>query len=134
MTKTWSSWRQRLTPFGSRKGPAMAPLCAPPNQHEQPDCRTIERLSEQDFVRYFESRMPELNTRRGGNISVQCPFHEDSNPSFSVNPSQGLWKCFAGCGEGGYLILKSNTPTATAKPPRRMSLNCWGGRQVSYRT
>ena len=26
-----------------------------------------------------------------------CPFHEDRNPSFRVDPSKGLWKCF-GCG------------------------------------
>lgn len=74
--------------------------------------------SEQDFVRYFESRMPELNTRRGGNISIRCPFHEDSNPSFSVNPSRELWKCFAGCGEGGILDFEekySNCDRETAK-------------------
>jgi hypothetical protein len=59
--------------------------------------------SEQDFIRYFESRMPQLNTRSGGNISVRCPFHEDSNPSFSVNPAKGLWKCFKECGQGGII-------------------------------
>lgn len=29
-----------------------------------------------------------------------CPFHEDKRQSFSVNLETGLWKCFAGCGEG----------------------------------
>jgi len=27
-----------------------------------------------------------------------CPFHEDRNPSFNVDPERGRWKCF-GCGE-----------------------------------
>jgi DNA primase len=29
-----------------------------------------------------------------------CPFHTDSNPSFSVHPQKRLWYCF-GCQEGG---------------------------------
>jgi len=29
-----------------------------------------------------------------------CPFHSDNTPSFSVNMETGLWKCFAGCGQG----------------------------------
>ena len=34
--------------------------------------------------------------------SGRCPFHDDSNPSFSVFQIDGLWffKCHAGCGEG----------------------------------
>jgi DNA primase len=44
-----------------------------------------------------------------------CPFHQDSDPSFSINSETGLWICFAGCGEGNlfkfvqnYLGLKKN--------------------------
>lgn len=29
-----------------------------------------------------------------------CPFHDDTNPSLSVNVETGLWHCF-GCGRGG---------------------------------
>src|ERR1700675_4996822 len=32
-----------------------------------------------------------------------CPFHQEKTPSFSVNPSLGLFKCF-GCGQSGDAI------------------------------
>jgi DNA primase len=32
-----------------------------------------------------------------------CPFHHDTHPSLSVNPSKNLWQCF-GCGAGGDVI------------------------------
>lgn len=32
--------------------------------------------------------------------SCRCPFHDDSNASFSVTPDGQLWNCFAGCGGG----------------------------------
>lgn len=31
---------------------------------------------------------------------LRCPFHSDSDPSFSINSESGLWVCFAGCGQG----------------------------------
>jgi hypothetical protein len=32
--------------------------------------------------------------------SGQCPFHDDTHPSFSVSFQQGAWKCWSGCGSG----------------------------------
>lgn len=38
--------------------------------------------------------------RVGRRMVGLCPFHEDSKPSFYVNPERGAFKCF-GCGMGG---------------------------------
>lgn len=38
--------------------------------------------------------------RRGSNHFGLCPFHNEKSPSFSVNPSMGIFKCF-GCSAGG---------------------------------
>lgn len=37
---------------------------------------------------------------RGADLWGCCPFHHEKSPSFHINPSTGLWKCF-GCGLGG---------------------------------
>lgn len=36
-------------------------------------------------------------------IKIMCPFHEDENPSLSVNLKEGLWMCF-GCGAKGDIV------------------------------
>ncbi len=51
-----------------------------------------------DIVETIASYIP-LN-RKGKNFMGLCPFHEDNNPSMSVNPDKQIFKCFV-CGEGG---------------------------------
>jgi DNA primase len=38
--------------------------------------------------------------RRGVNMIGLCPFHNEKTPSFNVNPTRNIFKCF-GCGKGG---------------------------------
>lgn len=42
-------------------------------------------------------------TRRGREFVGLCPFHPDHNPSLSVNPQKGIFKCWS-CGAGGDVI------------------------------
>jgi len=41
--------------------------------------------------------------RNGKSYLGLCPFHDDTDPSLSVNPSTNLWQCF-GCKAGGDVI------------------------------
>lgn len=55
-----------------------------------------------DLAAFIESRGIPLKKNGKGYVGL-CPFHEDSNPSLSVNPTKNLWQCF-GCGTGGDII------------------------------
>ncbi len=55
-----------------------------------------------DLAAFIESRGIMLK-KNGKGYTGLCPFHEDTNPSLSVNPSKNLWQCF-GCGTGGDII------------------------------
>jgi DNA primase len=39
----------------------------------------------------------------GKNLLGLCPFHDDYEPSLSIDPVQNLWHCF-GCQQGGGVI------------------------------
>jgi DNA primase len=41
--------------------------------------------------------------RNGREMVGLCPFHDDHRPSFNVNPSKQIFKCFA-CGAGGDVV------------------------------
>lgn len=41
--------------------------------------------------------------KQGAKPMALCPFHEDHNPSLSIDPVQNVWHCF-GCGKGGSVI------------------------------
>ena len=69
-------------------------------------------LTFEQSAAYFAKR---LNLDKGitrDSIMVRCPFHGDSSESLSVKVSAGIWKCHAGCGEGGlYDFEKLMFPT-----------------------
>jgi DNA primase catalytic core len=60
----------------------------------------INRIKEGvDLVALVRSRGVSLKKNGKGYKGI-CPFHEDDDPSLSVNPEKNLWNCF-GCGTGG---------------------------------
>ncbi len=55
-----------------------------------------------DIVEVIGSYVPDLK-RAGANYKACCPFHQEKTPSFMVNPSLQIYKCF-GCGKAGDVI------------------------------
>lgn len=52
---------------------------------------------------YYRGRVAALGSpNSSGWAQGRCPFHDDRQESFSVNLAgeRGLWRCFAGCGNG----------------------------------
>ena len=52
-----------------------------------------------DIALVIENFVP-LKRSGNGRYVGRCPFHDDRSPSMNVNPSLGIYKCFA-CGAGG---------------------------------
>lgn len=60
----------------------------------------IQQLKSQtDIATVIESFLPLKRSGTGRYVGV-CPFHDDRSPSMNVNPSLGIYKCFA-CGAAG---------------------------------
>lgn len=75
----------------------------------------LSELGVDEIKRYFDSRLP--NVRPVVKQVVRCPWHDDRHESLSLELGRGLWKCHAGCGEGGLLDFEmrfSGTDRATA--------------------
>ncbi|MFY9570229.1 MAG: CHC2 zinc finger domain-containing protein, partial [Blastocatellia bacterium] len=65
------------------------------------DKAEIERVKrDNDLVALVRGRGVKL-TRRGKQLVGLCPFHEDHEPSFIVDPKKQLWNCLGACNEGG---------------------------------
>jgi DNA primase len=72
-------------------------------EREMIEKERIEELKRSiDLVALIESKGIPLK-KNGKSYKGLCPFHEDTNPSLSVNPSTNLWQCF-GCSAGGDVI------------------------------
>lgn len=60
----------------------------------------IQQLKAQTDISAVIERFLPLKPTSGGRFLGRCPFHDDSKPSMNVNPTMGIYKCFA-CGAGG---------------------------------
>lgn len=63
-------------------------------------------LTDRDYRKFFEHYFERLRPDGKGEAKVRCPFHEDKNPSLSVNLKDGVWCCHAGCGGGGIIAFE----------------------------
>ena len=55
-----------------------------------------------DMIALAEAKGVHMKKNGRGYFGL-CPFHNDKNPSLSINPKTNLWQCF-GCGAGGDVI------------------------------
>ena len=54
-----------------------------------------------DWVQFYSQRLPTRPKPAGDKkYNACCPFHDERNPSFWFNTTNGLWKCESGCGSG----------------------------------
>jgi len=58
-----------------------------------------EKVKRQITVKELVEQYVDLNAKGVG----KCPFHDDVNPSLSVNEDENYWNCFAGCGGGSVI-------------------------------
>lgn len=53
-----------------------------------------------NFTAFYQGELQDLKKSRGDEVMALCPFHDDREPSLSINLETGLWNCF-GCGAKG---------------------------------
>ncbi len=72
-------------------------MTTPPGRLDWPAIR-----DQTDLAAVATSLLGPAPGRRGGKGRLwwKCPFHDDANPSFHVNPVKRTWKCY-GCSEHG---------------------------------
>lgn len=58
-------------------------------------------LHPEQYRAYFAARLPGYKWDGRPQHTLNCPFHSDNDPSFSINLDSGTWCCHSGCGEGG---------------------------------
>ncbi len=61
-----------------------------------------DRLLMQDYQDILFGDLDKYR-RNGKQYTACCPFHEDSNPSFSISADKPLWNCFSKCGGGDWI-------------------------------
>lgn len=55
------------------------------------------------YEQYYLERVKKARATGDNQLSGLCPFHDDSERSFSVNLKTGQWNCFVGCGSGNVI-------------------------------
>ena len=54
-----------------------------------------------NWIQFYSERLPTVPKPAGDHkYNACCPFHQEKNPSFWFNTTNGMWKCESGCGSG----------------------------------
>ena len=72
-----------------------------------------DRIDLADVLTRLLGPPPGRRGERGRRLWWSCPFHEDANPSLSVDPGKPWWRCY-GCdarGDAATLVMKLNGRT-----------------------
>ncbi|ODS30805.1 MAG: hypothetical protein SCARUB_04086 [Candidatus Scalindua rubra] len=64
---------------------------------------TEQILKKINIENFYKKHIPSFNPNGRQEVMCHCPFHDDKNPSLSINVEKGLFVCF-GCGERGNII------------------------------
>jgi hypothetical protein len=106
------TWREQLDALTHPRKVAIADVMK--CQYQEPERKALrpvlpdadykdlpiwEKIKRQITVREMVEQYVDLNAKGMG----KCPFHDDVNPSLSVNDKENYWNCFAGC-SGGSVI------------------------------
>ena len=76
----------------------------------------IDLDSRVDWIAFYSARLQDKPTRCGTNkYHARCPFHDDSEPSFWFNTTNGCWKCETGCGSGNAISFIARQDGITNK-------------------
>ena len=67
------------------------------------DKQAIENHFTGNYQPFYGRYLPKLQRASGDELKAICPFHEDRDPSLSVNSQTGLFKCF-GCDAAGSIF------------------------------
>lgn len=60
-------------------------------------------LEKLDIEEYYSSKLDDFKVSSSGQAKALCPFHDDTNPSLSVNTNTGQFNCF-GCDKKGSIF------------------------------
>jgi putative DNA primase/helicase len=70
------------------------------------------------ILRYIEIRFSGQRITANRELKLRCPFHNDRSPSLTFNTEKGVWKCHAGCGEGGLIDFEQKLNGGTRDEAR----------------
>lgn len=73
------------------------------------------QVSLQDIFTHYRI---EVVRQKGSELSIRCPFHNDTKPSLKANVERGVFNCFGGCGAKGDVIAFVQRKEAIASGDR----------------